>query len=53
MDSGVINRTEEQTEIWSEFDELGLQDPEEYLKIKILILQNQKILQNGLKQTTR
>ena len=29
VDSGVINRTEEQAEIWSEFDELGLQDPEE------------------------
>ena len=29
VDSGVINRTEEQSEIWSEFDELGLQDPEE------------------------
>ena len=29
VDSGVINRTEEQTEIWSEFDELGLQDPDE------------------------
>jgi sigma-54 specific flagellar transcriptional regulator A len=30
VDSGVINRTEEQAEIWSEFDELGLQDPEEH-----------------------
>ena len=29
VDSGVINRTEEQTEIWSEFDELGLKDTEE------------------------
>ena len=29
VDSGVINRTEEQAEIWSEFDELGLQDLEE------------------------
>ena len=29
VDSGVISRTEEQSEIWSEFDELGLQDPEE------------------------
>ena len=29
VDSGVINRTEEQAEIWSEFDELGLKDAEE------------------------
>ena len=29
VDSAVINRTEEQTEIWSEFDELGLKDTEE------------------------
>ena len=29
VDSGVINRTEEQAEIWSEFDELGLKDTEE------------------------
>ena len=29
VDSGVINRTEEQAEIWSEFDELGLKDNEE------------------------
>ena len=29
VDSGVINRTEEQAEIWSEFDELGLKDKEE------------------------
>ena len=30
VDSGVINRTEEQAEIWSEFDELGLRDTKEY-----------------------
>ena len=30
VDSGVINRTEEQAEIWSEFDELGLHDLEEH-----------------------
>jgi sigma-54 specific flagellar transcriptional regulator A len=29
VDSGVINRTEEQTEIWSEFDELGFEDPDD------------------------
>ena len=30
VDSAVINRTEEQAEIWSEFDALGSQDIEEY-----------------------
>ena len=30
VDSGVINRTEEQTEIWSEFDALGSRDIEDY-----------------------
>jgi sigma-54 specific flagellar transcriptional regulator A len=29
VDSGVINRTEEQAEIWSEFDELGLKELED------------------------
>ena len=29
VDSGVINRTEEQAEIWSEFDQLGLKETEE------------------------
>ena len=28
----MINRAEEQGEIWSEFDELGLQDPEQHLE---------------------
>ena len=30
VDSGVINRTEEQAEIWSEFDELGLKEIEDH-----------------------
>ena len=32
VDSGVINRTEEQAEIWSEFDELGLKEIEDHSK---------------------
>ena len=51
VDSGVISRTEEQAEIWSEFDGLGLPDADKPAKKATVFLQNQKILQNGLRPT--
>ena len=51
MNSDVVSRAEEQTDIWSEFDQLSFRENDKVEPQLNKLPPHQKISRNGLKQT--